>query len=178
MIKMLLLLIILLLVSCSDKSIVDGKISSEVEPSMTYKDHEGHVYETIEIGHVLWLTTDLKTTTSIKGVNLNAHTVEGYDALLYNAGLIANIKDYLSDEWRLPTEDEWYEAIQSGYELTYAGMYDFSGQFQWQGQGYLYACVSSEGSLVYYYSDGTKDMTTGHFHLEDAGAIRLVKDLN
>jgi len=167
------ILIALLLVSCSNE---------DIKEEITYTDIDGNVYETIDIEGTLWITSDLRTTSDLEGQDLTSYDVDGYDSKLYNLKMVESM---ISEGWRLPTPKEWNSLIskypsieslrESEFQLSFAGMYDFTGVYQWTDIGCLYLAKDKDG-LVYYFYDGEGEaLKTGSFHPKDAFAIRLVK---
>jgi hypothetical protein len=98
--------------------------------------------------------------------------------------MLSVLEQGFADGWRLPTSEEWetllaeYSTIDalvsSDFNLSLAGMYDFTGVYQWQEEGCL-NIAKDEDTLTYYFCDGRNNMKTGNFHPDDGFAIRLVK---
>ncbi|MCH4889932.1 hypothetical protein EZV73_20295 [Acidaminobacter sp. JC074] len=168
-----LLLMVLLLIACGPEPSVEA---------IYYTDVDGNIYDTLEIEGTVWTSVDLKTIHDLDGEDLTSYEVEGRESRLYNIKMIENL---ISEGWRLPTSKDW-ETLMSAYpsiedlrsepfNLSYAGMYDFTGVYQWTDTGCLYIGKDGDEISYYFYDGQGNSLKTGNFHPKDGFSIRLVK---
>jgi len=167
------ILITLLLVSCSNE---------DINEEIIYTDIDGNVYETIDIEGTLWITSDLRTISDLDGEDLTSYDVAGHDSKLYNLKMVESM---ILDGWRLPTPEEWDNLIskypsveslkESEFQLSLAGMFDFTGVYQWMNTGCLYLAKDNDGVAYYFYDGEGESLKKGSFHPKDAFSIRLVE---
>jgi len=124
--------------------------------------------------------------------------------LLYDLEAIISLQNAPPEGWHIPTESDWEELINyfgsskkaaeqmitsdywpnsavivspSGFNASPAGMYDFTGVFQWFGDAVVFASSASDVNGVYYYIKADNiELLKGNFHPSDAVSIRFIKD--
>lgn len=176
--KIILLLMGFLLIACQSEQV------NSVEDVIVFTDEAGNEYATFKHNDLLWMAEDLRVE-EVSGALIIPYAIEGDDTKLYDTNMLSVLEPSFADGWRLPNSEEWeallteYSTIDtlisSDFNLTLAGMYDFTGVYQWQEEGCLYIAKDDE-KLTYFFYDGKGDtMKTGNFHPDDGFAIRLVK---
>jgi len=163
--KLGLMLVVVLLVACSQDEVVQCK------------DLDGNIYDTVEFGGSLWITSNFKASNAI-----DHH--ENMEVMYYSA---ASLEDdsFIPDGWRLPNKSDLDSIIslgldevfdETGLNLTLDGMYDFTGVYQWIDESVLIIGEEDNQVLYLFYDTDKNTFRYGDFHPDDSGIIRLIKD--
>jgi len=150
--------------------------------------------ETLETDKVVeWQSEDLRVVKSFDGNDIDGIHIKDNGVVLYDHKALLKRETFIPEGWRMPIESEWLMLMESYggksicfdslitpelFNCTLEGMYDFSGQFQWEGTSFVYAFLSDDLSQIvyYYYNIEAQEVMKGNFHPDDGVSIRLVKD--
>lgn len=192
----------------TEETATPAPVVEESPEAVTVTDYDGNVYKTIRIGDQVWMLENLRCTHYSDGSPINYYELDssfGYGneyGLLYSSAVG---KDIAPDGWHVPSQEEWEELVaylggkdtagvsmmlsswsdlnddaigDSGFSALPAGMYDFTGVFQWQGSSAVFASTTkSSRGVVYFYIDADSgELKDGNFHPDDAVSVRCVKD--